>query len=93
MHSTGEKVQWMPVAAASTAVMRAACSTNPGFQDAAIPSWVGKMVAPFQKEWPWMQSSPTSSGIRKRVCCTSRCARITRSGEVCRIDPTFTRST
>ena len=67
MHSTGEKVQWMPVADTSTAVARATCSTSSGSQEAAMPSWVGKIVAPSQKEWPWMQSSPTSSGMPRRV--------------------------
>ena len=68
MHSTGEKVQWMPVAAISAAVARATRSTSAGSQVPAMPSWVGKIVAPGQNEWPWMQSSPTSSGIRSRVC-------------------------
>ena len=33
MHSTGEKVQWMPVADTSTAVTRATCSTSSGSQE------------------------------------------------------------
>ena len=41
MQSTGENVQWMPVAATSTAVARATRSTSSGFHDAAMPSWVG----------------------------------------------------
>ncbi len=88
MHSTGEKVQWIPVAAASTAVTRATCSSRPASQLAAIASWVGKIVAPSQKEWPWMQSSATSSGMRSRVCAASSWARRTFSGEACRIEPT-----
>ncbi len=52
MHSTGEKVQWMPVAATSTAVARAARSMSATSQDAAMPSWVGKIVAPSKNEWP-----------------------------------------
>ena len=50
MHSTGENVQWMPVADISTAVTRATCSTSSGSQEPAMPSWVGKIVAPAQKE-------------------------------------------
>ncbi len=46
MHSTGEKVQCMPVADASMAVARAMRSMSSGSQEAAMPSWVGKMVAP-----------------------------------------------
>ena len=53
-----------------------------------MPSCVGKIVAPSQKECPWMQSSATSSGICSRVCAVSSCAWRTRSGDVCRIDPT-----
>ena len=46
MHSTGEKVQWMPVAATSTAVARATRSSRSGSHVAAMPSCVGKIVAP-----------------------------------------------
>ena len=45
-----------------------------GSQVAAMPSCVGKIVAPSQNECPWMQSSATSSGIRSRVCAVSSCA-------------------
>ena len=31
-----------------------------GSQVAAMPSWVGKIVAPSWNEWPWMQSSAIS---------------------------------
>ncbi len=41
MHSTGENVQWMPVADTSTAVARAIFSTRSGDHVAAMPSWVG----------------------------------------------------
>ena len=88
MQSTGENVQWMPVAATSTAVARAARSSRSASQVAAMPSCVGKIVAPSQKECPWMQSSAMSSGICSRVCAVSSCACRTRSGDVCRIDPT-----
>ena len=52
MQSTGEKVQWMPVADTSTAVD--AC---PPLQEVRIPGGRhrelgGKIVAPPQKEWP-----------------------------------------
>ena len=71
MHSTGEKVQCSPVAAISTAAARAPRSTRSGSQVQAMPSWVGKIVAPGQKECPWMQSSAISSGICSRVFATS----------------------
>nr|WP_033430173.1 hypothetical protein [Saccharothrix syringae] len=93
MHSTGENVQCTPVAATSTAVARATRSTRSASQVAAMPSWVGKIVAPSWKEWPWMQSSATSSGMRRRVRAVSAWARSTRSGEVCRIEPACLRST
>ena len=89
MHSTGEKVQWMPVEATSTAVARATCSIRDGSQVAAIPSWVGKMVAPSQNECPWMQSSATSSGIRSRDSSASAPACRMRSGEACRMEPAY----
>jgi hypothetical protein len=41
MQSTGEKVQWMPVAATSTAVARATFSSSDASHDAAMPSCVG----------------------------------------------------
>ena len=88
MQSTGENVQWMPVAATSTAVARAARSSRSASQVAAMPSCVGKIVAPSQNECPWMQSSAISSGICSRVRAVSSCAWRTRSGDVCRIDPT-----
>ncbi len=91
MQSTGLKVQCTPVAAASTAVTRAACSIRSGSQDDAMPSWVGKIVAPSKNECPWMQSSPTRSGMRSRVCSTRSWASFSRLGEVCRIDPTCLR--
>ena len=39
MHSTGENVQWTPVAATSTAVTRATCSARPRSQVPAMPNW------------------------------------------------------
>lgn len=50
MHSTGENVQWIPVTAISTAATRAARSIDSASHEQAIPSWVGKMVAPGQNE-------------------------------------------
>ena len=50
---------------------RATRSTRSASQVAAMPSCVGKIVAPSQNEWPWMQSSATSSGIRSRVRAVS----------------------
>lgn len=41
MQSTGENVQWMPVAATSTAVARATRSTSAASHVAAMPSCVG----------------------------------------------------
>lgn len=79
MHSTGENVQWTPVAATSTALTRATCSARPRSQVPAMPNWVGKIVAPSQNECPWMQSSPTSNGIPSRVCSTFSSAVIRRS--------------
>jgi len=87
MHRTGEKVQWMPVAATSTAVARATRSSRSGSQEAAIASWVGKIVAPSQKECPWIASSATSSGMRSRERAVSSWASRTASGEACRIEP------
>ena len=87
MQSTGEKVQWTPVAETSTAVTRAARSTRSGSHEHAMPSWVGKIVAPGQNEWPWMQSSAVSSGMPSRVCSARAMASSIRSGEVCRIEP------
>ncbi len=52
-----------------------------------MPSWVGKIVAPGQNEWPWMQSSAVSSGMPRRVCPASAMASSIRSGEACRIEP------
>ena len=71
MHSTGENVQWMPVAATSTAVTRATRSSRSGSQLPASASWVGNTVAPSQNPCPWIQSSATSSGIRSRVLAVS----------------------
>ena len=39
MHSTGENVQWTPVAATYTAVTRATCSARPRSQVPAMPNW------------------------------------------------------
>ena len=50
LHILGEKVQWMPVGAISSAVTRPTCSSSSGFQLAASASWVGKIVAPSQNE-------------------------------------------
>ena len=47
---------------------------GPASHDAAMPSWVGKIVAPAQNEWPWMQSSATSSGIAAGSARSSSCA-------------------
>ena len=59
----------------STAVTRATRSTSVGVPGCTpCPSWVGKIVAPCQNEWPWMQSSATSSGICSRVCAVSSSA-------------------
>ena len=80
MHSTGENVQCSPVAAISTAAARAPRSTRSGSQVQAIPSWVGKMVAPGQNECPWMQSSAISSGICSRVVATRSLASSIRVG-------------
>ncbi|CPU64439.1 Uncharacterised protein [Mycobacteroides abscessus] len=93
MQSTGEKVQWTPVAATSTAVARATCSTSAGSHVAAMPSCVGKIVAPTQNEWPWMQSSASSRGMRSRVRPVSSCAARTFSGEVCSSEPACFSST
>ena len=87
MHRTGERTQCTPVDDASIAVIRAVRSTSSGSQLAAIASWVGKMVAPGQKEWPWMQSSTTSSGMPRRDRAASAIAWGNRSGEAWRIDP------
>ena len=89
MHSTGEKVQWIPVAATSTAVARAARSISAASQEHAMPSWVGKIVAPGQNEWPWMQSSAVSNGMPRRVPAARSTATSMRSGEACRIEPTI----
>ncbi len=93
MHSTGEKVQCRPVAATSTAVARAIRSTRPASHEHAIASCVGKIVAPGQNEWPWMASSPVSSGMPSRVRAARSMARTIRSGEACRIEPTSLRET
>ncbi len=87
MHNTGENVWWMPVAETSTAVARATRSSSSGSQEAAMPSWVGKIVAPGQNEWPWMQSSAVRSGIFSRVRPSSSLASMSFAGEVCRMDP------
>ena len=92
MHRTGERTQWTPVADASIAVTRAARSISSGSQLAAIASWVGKMVAPGQKEWPWMQSSTTSSGMPRRDRAASAIAWGNRSGEAWRMAPACLRS-
>lgn len=67
MHSTGENVPWIPVAAISVAAARATRWSRAGSQVQAMASWVGKMVAPGQKEWPWMPSSVVSKGMPSRV--------------------------
>ncbi len=86
MHSTGENVQWMPVAATSSAVARATRSISSASHDAAMPSWVGKIVAPGQNECPWMQSSADEQrdpqpGLRGQVDWPPGCV----PGEVCRM--------
>ena len=92
MHSTGEKVQPIPVAATSRAVARAASRTRSGSQVQAWASWLGKIVAPCQKEWPWMQSSATSNGMPSRVSRARVMQWSMRSWSVCRIEPTGTAS-
>lgn len=87
MHRTGENVPWMPVVAISVADARAIRWTREGSQVQAMPSWVGKMVAPGQNEWPWMQSSAVSSGIPSRVRWASSTASGIRAGVTCRTDP------
>jgi len=87
MQSTGEKVQWIPVAATSTAATRAARSMRPGSQEHAMASCVGKIVAPGQKQWPWMQSSAVSRGMPRRVREARSIASSIRAGEACRIEP------
>ena len=63
MQSTGEKVQATPVLRISRAVTRPISSISSAFQLELMPSWVGKIVAPGQNEWPWIASTPSSSGM------------------------------
>ena len=77
----------MPVGAISSAVTRPTCSSSSGFQLAAMASWVGKMVAPFQNEWPWMPSSPTSSGMPRRFCAARSIARSIFAPRMWRMEP------
>ena len=65
----------MPVGAISSAVTRPTRSRSSGLQLAAMASCVGKMLAPFQNEWPWMPSSPMSSGIPRRFFAARSIAR------------------
>lgn len=78
-----------PMYTTSSAVARPAALTLSGSQLTAMPSWDGKIVAPGQKEYPWMQSSPIINGMPKRVfSLTVLAARDKSSGLVCRMDPT-----
>ena len=62
MSTIGAKVHRIPSADASRAACRAASSISSGFQDAACPSGIGKIVL-----YPWITSLPNSSGIPRRV--------------------------
>lgn len=87
MHSTGENVPWIPVVEISIADARATRWIREGSQVQAMPSCVGKMVAPGQNEWPWMQSSAVSSGMPSRVRWARSMASGIRAGVTCRTDP------
>ena len=82
----GAKVQRTPEAAASTAAIRAPASASSGFQVAAIPSGMGKIVRK-----PWITSRPMSSGIPSRLSVTAtRCSRlITSTSTSLRIEPSL----
>ena len=77
----------MPVGAISSAVTRPTRSSSSGFQLAAIASWVGKMFASFQNEWPWMPSSPISSGMPRRFFAARSIARSILPPRMCSSEP------
>src|SRR5674476_1074671 len=93
MQSTGENVHLKPVLVASTAVIRAIRRAFSGLQLHATASCVPKMVAPGQKECPWMQSSASSRGMPSRVAAASSMAWPIRSGGTWSNEPTFCRVT